>query len=114
MPRYAPLLLISLVLFAYQFWINNVQSIPGDVFPSHAVGAVFGLGGTAAGVGSLLVMLAVGWVVQHFSYTPVFIAAAALGPLGAATLLLLVGRIPDRQMELAGTPPAVAVQPVSP
>lgn len=52
--------LMTVVLFSHQFWVNNVQAIPGDVFPSRAVGGVFGLGGSAAGLGSLLVTLGTG------------------------------------------------------
>jgi ACS family hexuronate transporter-like MFS transporter len=102
--------LMTLVLFAYQFWVNNVQAIPGDVFPGRAVGGVFGLGGSAAGLSSLLVMLGTGWTAQHFSFTPVFIAAALMGPLAAAALLLLVGRIPQSPIALpvpAARPPPI-------
>jgi ACS family hexuronate transporter-like MFS transporter len=93
---FTALALMTVVLFAYQFWVNNVQAIPSDVFPSRAVGGVFGLGGSAAGLSSLIVTLGAGWTAQHLSFTPIFIAAAAMGPLAAAGLLLLVGRIPDQ------------------
>ncbi len=92
--------LMTLVLFAYQFYVNNLQAVPGDVFPSHVVGGVFGLGGSAAGLGSLLVMLGTGWVAQHFSFTPVFVAAALMGPCAATALVLLVGRIPERPLSV--------------
>jgi MFS transporter, ACS family, hexuronate transporter len=94
------LALIAVVLFAYQFWVNNVQAVTTDVFPSRMVGGVFGLGGTAAGLGSLLVLLMTGYVVQYFSYTPIFIAAAAMGPLAAVAMIKLVGRIPPQPKEL--------------
>ncbi|MFT3780663.1 MAG: MFS transporter [Nibricoccus sp.] len=97
---YVALGLMTLVLFTYQFWVNNVQAIPSDVFPSRAVGGVFGLGGSAAGLGSLIVMLCTGWIAQHFSFTPVFIAAGLMGPIAAVALLLLVGRIPETPLEL--------------
>jgi ACS family hexuronate transporter-like MFS transporter len=93
--------LMTLVLFAYQFWVNNVQAIPSDVFPSRAVGGVFGLGGSAAGLSSLVVMLGTGWTAQHFSFTPVFIAAALMGPLGAVALFAVVGPIPESPISLA-------------
>jgi ACS family hexuronate transporter-like MFS transporter len=89
------LVTMTVVLFAYQFWVNNVQAIPSDVFPSRAVGGVFGLGGSAAGLSSLLVTLGVGWTAQHVSFTPVFIGAALLGPLALGALLGLVGQIPE-------------------
>jgi ACS family hexuronate transporter-like MFS transporter len=85
--------LISLVLFAFQFWINNVQTLPSDLFPRRAVGSVFGLGGMAAGISSMLFINLTGHVVQRFSYTPIFTLAGLLGPLGALALFALVGRI---------------------
>jgi ACS family hexuronate transporter-like MFS transporter len=85
--------LISLVLFAFQFWINNVQTLPADLFPRRAVASVFGLGGMAAGISSMLFTNLTGRVVERFSYTPVFTLAGLLGPIGALALFTLVGRI---------------------
>jgi ACS family hexuronate transporter-like MFS transporter len=85
--------LISLVLFAFQFWINNVQTLPSDLFPRRAIGSVFGLGGMAAGLSSMLFINLTGHVVQRFSYTPIFTLAGVLGPLGAIALFTLMGRI---------------------
>ena len=90
---YAALALISVVLFAFQVWINNVQTLPSDFFPNRMVGSVFGLGGTAAGLSSMAFMLLTGHVVQKFSYTPIFTIAGLLGPLGAIALFTLAGRI---------------------
>jgi len=87
------LALISLVLFAFQFWINNLQTLPSDLFPRGVVGSVFGLGGMAAGVSSMLFINLTGHVVQRYSYTPIFTLAGLLGPIGAIALFALVGRI---------------------
>jgi ACS family hexuronate transporter-like MFS transporter len=96
------MLLISLVLFAFQFWINNVQTLPSDIFPRRAVGSVFGLGGMAAGVSSMLFTNLTGHVVERFSYTPVFTIAGLLGPLGAVALFVLIGRIERADTSLGG------------
>jgi ACS family hexuronate transporter-like MFS transporter len=85
--------LVSVVLFAFQFWINNVQTLPSDLFPRRMIGSVFGLGGTAAGISSMLFTNLTGQVVQRFSYTPIFTVAGLLGPLGALALFTLMGRI---------------------
>jgi ACS family hexuronate transporter-like MFS transporter len=85
--------LISLVLFAFQFWINNLQTLPSDLFPKGVVGSVFGLGGMAAGISSMLFINLTGHVVQRYSYTPIFTIAGLLGPLGALALFALLGRI---------------------
>lgn len=87
------LALMCVVLFAFQVWINNVQTLPSDLFPQTAVGSVAGLGGMGAGIGSMIFIFATGWVVDHFSYTPVFTVAGLLGPLGTLILFLLSGRI---------------------
>jgi ACS family hexuronate transporter-like MFS transporter len=85
--------LISLVTFGFQAWINNVQTLPSDFFPQEAVGAVAGLGGVGAGVGAILYVLTTGWVVDHFSYTPILIIASLLPLLGTAILFTVGGRI---------------------
>jgi MFS transporter, ACS family, aldohexuronate transporter len=90
---YTALALMGIVLFGFQVWINNVQTLPSDFFPRTAVGSVFGLGGTAAAISSVLYTWGTGRVVDLAGYTPVFITAGVLGPLGLASVLLLAGRI---------------------
>lgn len=92
------LALICVVTFAFQVWINNLQTLPSDYFPGKAVASVAGLGGTGAGISSLIFTLATGWVVDHFSYTPIFTAAGIFGPLGAVVLFTLAG--PIRRIDL--------------
>ena len=87
------LALIGVVLFGFQVWINNVQTLPSDFFPDKAVASVAGLGGTGAGIGSMIFVFGTGWVVDHFSYVPVLVAAGLLAPLGTAVLFALSGRI---------------------
>jgi ACS family hexuronate transporter-like MFS transporter len=90
---FVALALIALVLFGFQVWINNVQTLPSDFFPGRAVGTVAGLGGTGAGVGAMLFTLGTGWVVDHFSYVPVLVAAGILAPLGTLVLFALAGPV---------------------
>lgn len=87
------LALIAVVLFGFQAWINNVQTLPSDFFPSKAVGSVAGLGGTGAGIGSMIFIFTTGWVVDHFSYTPILIVAGLLAPIGTIALFALGGNI---------------------
>jgi MFS transporter, ACS family, hexuronate transporter len=92
---------ISLVTFGFQAWINNVQTLPSDFFPTQAVGAVAGLGGVGAGIGSILYVLTTGWVVDHFSYNPILVTASVLPLFGTVLLFLLSGHIkPIMQTEL--------------
>jgi len=89
---------IAVVTFGFQSWINNVQTIPSDLFPAHAVASVAGLGGVGAGVGAILFTLTTGWVVDHFSYVPILLAAGLLPVLGTMTLFALGG--PIRRLSL--------------
>jgi ACS family hexuronate transporter-like MFS transporter len=87
------LVLIGVVLFGFQVWINNVQTLPSDFFSDKAVASVAGLGGTGAGIGSMIFIFSTGWVVDHFSYVPVLVVAGLLAPFGTLVLFALSGRI---------------------
>lgn len=89
----AALALIGVVLFGFQVWINNVQTLPSDFYESKDVGSVAGLGGTGAGIGSMIFIFTTGWVVDHFSYTPILVTAGILAPIGTFILFVLSGRI---------------------
>lgn len=90
---YTALALMGVVLLGFQMWVNNLQTLPSDFFPGSAVGSVFGLGGTAAAISSVSFNWYTGSVVGTFGYTPVFVVAGLLGPVGLALTLLLAGRI---------------------
>jgi ACS family hexuronate transporter-like MFS transporter len=92
---------VSVIAFAFQSWIVNVITIPSDCFAKQDVGSVAGIGGTAAGIASMLFTLLVGWIVDHFSYTPVYLLVGAMGPLGAILFFLVMRRI-ERVPALAG------------
>lgn len=88
------LALIAVVLFGFQFWINNVQTLPIDYFPQHAVGSVTGLGGAGAGIGSILLIQTTGLVVDRtHSYTPILVGAGLLPIVATAVLFRLGGKI---------------------
>jgi len=87
------LVLIGVVLFGFQVWINNVQTLPSDFFSDKAVASVAGLGGTGAGIGSMIFIFSTGWVVDHFSYVPVLVVAGLLPILGTLVLFALSGPI---------------------
>jgi ACS family hexuronate transporter-like MFS transporter len=87
------LALIGIVLFGFQVWINNVQTLPSDFFSDKAVASVAGLGGTGAGIGSMIFIFGTGWVVDHFGYRPVLVAAGLLPVFGTLVLFAFSGPI---------------------
>lgn len=84
---------ISLTLFGFQFWVNNVQTLPSDIFEKRFVGSVAGLAQSGAGFGSMMLMLVTGWVVDRFSYAPILLTASLLGPIATLLLILIIGRV---------------------
>jgi ACS family hexuronate transporter-like MFS transporter len=95
---------ISLIAFAFQSWIVNIHTIPSDCFPKQDVGSVFGIGGTAAGISSMLFTLLVGYLVDRFSYTPVFILVGLMGPLALLLFLAIMRTIERVPPMLEATP----------
>jgi MFS transporter, ACS family, hexuronate transporter len=90
---FAALAAISMIAFGFQGWIVNVLTLPSDCFPRQDVGAVAGIGGAAAGVASMSFTLLVGWVVDHYSYRPVFVMVAIMACIGATGWLMIMRRI---------------------
>ena len=96
---YVALAWFSITLFGFQFWVSNVQTLASDFFPLGAVGSIAGFSGTAAGLGAMILTFITGWVVDHFSYTPMLITAGILGPLSTIALFILSGKIRKIEIE---------------
>ena len=65
--------MVSIAMFGYTGSLANMLSMPADVFPGGAVASVYGLASMGSGFGGMLFTLITGWVVDHYSYVPVFI-----------------------------------------
>jgi ACS family hexuronate transporter-like MFS transporter len=96
------IILISIVLFAFQFWVNNVQTLTSDLFPNHLVASISGLAGTGAGLGAMIFMLSTGWLVDHFGYTLVLVISGLLIPAATAVLWIL-SRNTEASVHQSGT-----------
>ncbi|MGH9453622.1 MAG: MFS transporter, partial [Terriglobia bacterium] len=82
--------LISVAVWAYASWSTMGLTLPSDLFPSERVASVTGLSGLAAGLVSSLFTLAVGRIVDSFSYFPAFVAAGTLPLFATAAVLILI------------------------
>ena len=89
--NYAWLLaLFAYATFAYAACSTMFLSLPADVFHTRAVGSVSGMGGTAAGVGTLIATYLIGKVTDRFSFQPVVIAASIVPCLATVLFVTLV------------------------
>jgi ACS family hexuronate transporter-like MFS transporter len=79
--------------FGHAFWISNLLALPTDLFPGHQIGAASGFSGMGGAIGGILANLGTGWVVQHYSYAPIFLIAGLMHPLSLTLVWLL---LPDR------------------
>lgn len=89
-----------IVTFAHALWTSNLQTLPTDFCPGSRVGTVSGLSGMGGGIGGVIANLGTGYLVQNFSYTPVFTIAGLMHPIGVLLVTLLLLRNPP---PLAGT-----------
>ena len=83
--------LVSVAMFGYTGCLANMLAMPGDVFPKNAVASVFGLASVGSGFGGMLFTLITGWVVDHYSYTPVFIGFGFVPLICALVMWTLMG-----------------------
>jgi ACS family hexuronate transporter-like MFS transporter len=77
--------------FSYASMSTMANSLPADLFQSRTVATVAGMAGTAAGSGTLLATLVIGYVADHFSFTPILVVASFV-PFTAALLVLALVR----------------------
>ena len=85
----AAMLTIFVALMGFQMAIGNIQTLPGDLFSGKSVGTLSGISGSGAVLGVLVTT----WLVPTLtrtSYTPFFVLAALLVPLGILAILVLV------------------------
>lgn len=81
------------ITFGHAFWVSNLQALPIDLFRGREVGTATGFSGMGGAIGGALANLGTGWLVQRFSYAPVFLLAGLMHPL---SMLLIHRLLPDR------------------
>ena len=90
-PHYA-MVAIFFALLGYQATMGIIQTLPSDYLNGKAVGSLAGLGGFTANVGVLASTALVPFLTRT-SYTPFFIFAATLVPLGIIAVYIFSGTI---------------------
>jgi ACS family hexuronate transporter-like MFS transporter len=86
------LIVMSIAAFAMLLWGVTVDTLPIDLFPPERTAQVVGFGGLMGALGGILFTAGTGYVVQHYSYTPVWVASAVMYPFGLVLSFLLLRR----------------------
>ncbi len=81
----------AVATFSYAAMSTMALSLPADLYESRAVGSVAGLGGAAAGAGTIVSTYLIGVVADRFSFRPILVTASIV-PLAAAALVLVLLR----------------------
>jgi len=89
-------LLIGLATAAHQGFSANLYTLPSDLFPRKAVGAIIGIGGTVGAIGGMGMAKFTGWVLDSTgSYMPMFVVAGSTYLLALLVIHLLVPRMEE-------------------
>ncbi len=80
----------AIATFAYAAFSTVILNLPADIYPTGSVASVSGLGGTAAGAGTIAAIYLTGWVSDRYSFAPILLGASVLPLVGMAAMLLLV------------------------
>ena len=94
----AAVLIIAVVLCGFQVMINNIQTLPSDLFSGKSVGSLAGMGGMSAVFGVLVFSTWLIPAISEVSYMPVFLMGASLVPVGVGAVFFFGRQI--RRVEL--------------
>jgi len=75
--------LISIATFGYSGALANLLAVPGDVFPQGAVASIWGFASMGSGFGAMVFSLVTGWLVERYSFQPVFVLFGILPLISA-------------------------------
>lgn len=85
--------LMTLVMVAHGFWITNYITAISDIFGAKGTATVVGLSGTAGAISGLLINPLIGFIVQTYSYTPIWVIVGFMYPIAFIILLLFIPKI---------------------
>lgn len=81
---------IAVATFAYAALSTMILNLPADLYPAQSVASVSGLGGTAAGIGTIAAAYTTGVVADRYSFEPILMGASIIPLVAMAAVLLLV------------------------
>ncbi len=82
---------VALLALGHGFWGN--LAVPAEVFPSHSVAFVTGLGGTFGGVVGIISQFCIAWAAGHQGYPYIFAVFSIFPLLAYFSVKFLVGQL---------------------
>lgn len=83
--------LVSIAMLGSTGVTANMLAFPGDVFPKSLVATIWGLASMGSGFGGMVFALATGWIVDHYSYVPVFVLFGLIPLIAVALMWFVMG-----------------------
>jgi ACS family hexuronate transporter-like MFS transporter len=75
---------------AYAAFSTMVLNLPADIYPTGSVASVSGMGGTGAGIGTIIATYLIGVVADRYSFEPILIVASLVPLLATIAVVVLV------------------------
>jgi len=83
--------LVSVAMLGYTGVTANMMAFPADVFPKSVVATIWGLAGMGSGSGGMVFALMTGWLVDRYSYVPVFIGFSLIPMIALSIIWFVLG-----------------------
>jgi MFS transporter, ACS family, hexuronate transporter len=83
--------LVSLAMLGYTGVSANMLAFPADVYPKNVVASIWGLAGMGSGFGGMVFVLSTGWLVDRYSFAPVFVGFGFIPMIALLIIWFVVG-----------------------
>jgi MFS transporter, ACS family, hexuronate transporter len=83
--------LVSTAMLGYTGVTANMLAIPADVLPKSVLASIWGFASVGSGFGGMVFALLTGWLVDHYSYVPVFFVFGLIPMLALLILWTVMG-----------------------
>lgn len=87
------LVLVSLAIYSIQVKTASLFPLVADLYPARDVATVWGLSGAAGSFGAALFQWLIGWLIDAFSYYPVFVIVSTMCLVQALMVSVFIRRI---------------------
>lgn len=82
---------VSLAMLGYTGVSANLLAFPADVYPKNVVASIYGLASMGSGFGGMVFVLVTGWLVDRYSYAPVFIGFGLIPIIALLVIWFVLG-----------------------